>query len=82
MSSAAINEECQECGIKDYCMNWCGCTNYYSTGHYNVVGPFICSSEKASINIALKLIQSMEDYGLNFSDHLAGTPLMNIMALR
>lgn len=82
VSSTAINEECLVCGIKDYCMNWCGCTNYCSTGHYNVVGPFICSSEKASLNIALKLIQSMEDYGLNFSDHLAGCPSMNITALR
>ncbi len=80
ISSSAINKECRECGIKDYCMNWCGCTNYFSTGQYNMVGPFMCASEKASINIALQLIRKMGDDGLNFSDHLAGTPLMNIIA--
>lgn len=79
LSGAAINRECQECGIKDYCMNWCGCTNYYSTGHYNVVGPFICASEKASINTALQLIQKREDYGLDFSDHIRGMPLTNVI---
>lgn len=79
ISSVAINIECQTCGLRDYCMNWCGCTNHASTGSYNMVAPFICASEKASINVAFNIIQNMEESGHNFSDHLAGTPLMNLV---
>lgn len=80
ISNAAVNKECLDCGIKDYCMNWCGCTNYHSTGNYNIVSPFVCSSEKAAINAAFDIIQSMRNIGLDFSHHLTGTPLMNVMA--
>lgn len=76
--SAAVNEECQICGLKDYCMNWCGCTNYFSTGSYKMVAPYICASEKASIKVAFQIIQNIDNSGLNFSDHLAGSPLMNL----
>ncbi len=78
-SNVAINLECQTCGLREYCMNWCGCTNYFSTRVYNKVGPFICASEKAAIHAAFQIIQGMRDEGLNFSDHLAGTPLMSIV---
>lgn len=78
VSNTAVNNECQICGLKDYCMNWCGCTNYFSTGRYNTVAPFVCASERASINVAFQIIQNMEDIGLNFSDHLAGNPLMEL----
>ncbi|MFN3396438.1 MAG: radical SAM protein [Thermodesulfovibrionales bacterium] len=37
-----INTECLSCGLKDYCMNWCGCSNYFSSGYYNRVSPFLC----------------------------------------
>lgn len=76
--TVSINTECQKCGLSDYCMNWCGCTNYFSTGKYNTVAPFICASERAAINVAFQIIQNMGDCELNFSDHLAGTPLMNL----
>lgn len=78
ISSVAINIECRTCGLREYCMNWCGCTNYFSTGSYNMVPPFICASEKASINVAFKIIQNMGEAEINFSDHLAGKPLMNL----
>ena len=78
-SNAAANIECQTCGIKQYCMNWCGCTNYFSTKNYNLVGPFICASEKAAIRSAFQVIKNAADEGLNFSEHLAGTPLMSIV---
>lgn len=41
-----INTECISCSLKDYCMNWCGCSNYFSSGYYNRVSPFLCLSEK------------------------------------
>ena len=78
-SNVAINPECRTCGLREYCMNWCGCTNYFSTGNYSIVGPFICASEKAAIHAAFQIIQNMNDEGLNFSDHLAGTPLLSIV---
>jgi uncharacterized protein len=77
VSNVTVNAECQICGLKNYCMNWCGCTNYSSTGCYNTVAPYICASEKASINTAFRLIQKMGDDCLNFSDHLAGNPIIN-----
>jgi uncharacterized protein len=80
ISGAAINKECLTCGLKDYCMNWCGCTNYHSTGNYNMVSPFMCASEKAAINAAFEVIQSMAGNGLDLSHHLSGTPLMNAIA--
>jgi len=73
------NEECQECTLNKYCMNWCGCTNYYSTKNYNRVGPFTCALEKAAISAAYKVINTLSEEGLHFSDHLAGTPLMSII---
>lgn len=80
ISNVAINKECQVCGLKDYCMNWCGCTNYHSTGNYNIVSPFVCASEKASINTAFNVFQSLVDIGLDLSHHLSGTPLMNVIS--
>ena len=73
------NDLCQRCELNSYCMNWCGCTNYYATGDYNSPGPFICASEKASISVALELINTLGAKGISFSDHLAGTPLMSII---
>jgi uncharacterized protein len=78
--NAAINKECMECSLSDYCMNWCGCTNYHSTGYYNIVSPFVCASERATINAAFNIIQAMNNLGLDFSHHISGTPLMNVVA--
>jgi uncharacterized protein len=79
ISSGATNKECMTCGLNQYCMNWCGCANYHSTGSYNIVSPFICALEKAAINTAFDIIQKIDDIGLNFSHHIAGTPLMNVI---
>ena len=79
ISNVNTNIECKTCDLKEYCMNWCGCTNYFSTRNCNMVGPFICASEKAAIHAAFQIIQNMGEEGLNFSDHLAGTPLMSIV---
>lgn len=78
--TTAQNSECQTCGLKDYCMNWCGCTNYFGTGRYDVVSPFICASEKEAIKVAFGIIQRGDEKWINlFSDHLAGIPQMNVI---
>jgi len=72
-----INNECQFCSLSDYCMNWCGCSNYFSSGDYNTVGPFLCASEKTSILSAFRVFQSLEKkMGTTFYDHLSGTAFM------
>jgi uncharacterized protein len=81
ISNVVLNEECLTCGLNEYCMNWCGCTNYYSTGNYNLVSPFMCAFEKALVNTAFKIIQNLDYKLLNFSDHLAGMPLMNVIGV-
>ncbi len=75
----ATNIECHSCSLKDYCMNWCGCTNYFSTGKYNQVNHLICASEKAAIQAAVGVIEKTRDSGISFSEHLSGTPLMSII---
>ena len=79
ISNKVINNECLACGLTEYCMNWCGCTNYFSTGNYNLVSPFMCAFEKALINTSFRIIQDMDYNSLNFSDHLAGAPLTNMI---
>lgn len=75
---ASINTECLSCGIKDYCMNWCGCSNYFSSGYYNRVGPFICASEKAAIQTSFHVFQVLDKaIGATFADHLGGFPIAN-----
>ncbi len=76
----AVNAECASCGFKDYCMNWCGCSNYFSSGHYNRVGPFLCASEKVSISTAYTVIQALEKkHDAVFAEHVSGVPPMNSM---
>ena len=77
-SGIAANKECVMCTLKDYCMNWCGCTNYCSTGRYDFVSPFICASERAAINVAFDIIKNSNDTLLRFFHHISGTPLMNV----
>jgi uncharacterized protein len=82
VSNVAANKECQICGLKDYCMNWCSCTNYFSSGSYSVVAPYICASEKASISVAFQIIKDLEARGLSCLDLIAGNPLMNLSSLK
>ncbi len=74
------NEECRSCSLIDYCMHWCGCTNYFSSGNYNTVSPFICASEKASLEVSFGIIKKLGEEGISLADHLDGTPLMNIIS--
>jgi uncharacterized protein len=72
ISSAAKNNECRACGLKEYCVNWCGCSNFFATGSYNKVGPFECANEKAAIAVASQVIEKMKDKSSVFSHHLDG----------
>ena len=80
-SPHTINIECQTCGFKDYCMNWCGCSNFFSSGQYNKVGPFLCASERASIKTAFNVFQKLEQkLGPVFFEHLTGLSSINSIA--
>ncbi len=77
-SKSEINTECQSCGIRDYCMNWCGCSNYLATGYYNRVSPFLCASEKIAIKTAFDVYMRMETlFDKPFIEHVNGHPLIN-----
>ncbi|GAB4535664.1 MAG: hypothetical protein Fur0020_03150 [Thermodesulfovibrionia bacterium] len=79
----STNTECLSCGLKDYCMNWCGCSNYFSSGYYNRVGPFLCASEKTAIQTAFNVFKTLEKkLGPTFIDHIAGIPAMNSVERR
>lgn len=68
-----INRECAACGVRDYCVNWCGCSNYFMTGHYNRVGPFLCASERALLTVAAEVFGTLEsELGPTFTEHLGG----------
>lgn len=77
-SGAKINIECLTCGVYDYCMNWCGCSNYMSSGYYNRVGPYLCATERASIQTAIRIIETLEaELGPLFFEHVSGKPSLN-----
>lgn len=80
---SAGNTECSDCGIRDYCMNWCGCSNYFSTGCYNRVGAFLCASEKAAVKTAFTVFEALEtQLGAIFVEHLSNSPAVNYMQRR
>lgn len=58
--STHTTRECSTCSLADYCMNWCGCSNFFSTGSYERMGPFQCASEKAAISAAFQAFNSLE----------------------
>ena len=73
--AAGATSPCSGCGIREYCMNWCGCSNFLSTGRYDRMSPFLCASERAAVTTALRVYERLESIrpGI-FSDHLAGKP--------
>jgi len=75
-----VNEECVSCGVKEYCMNWCGCSNNFATGFYNRVSHFMCISEQSAIRAAFSAFKSLEkEHGVAFLEHLSGTPYANAL---
>jgi uncharacterized protein len=72
------NTECQLCGVADYCMNWCGCSNFFASGDYRRPSPFLCTSERLAINAAFNVLKQVEeDNQLIFINHYAGLPMVN-----
>jgi len=68
-----MNHECINCSIRAYCMNWCGCSNFFSSGNYDRSGPFLCASEKASITAANHALRSLEtQLGPAYIDRMMG----------
>lgn len=77
---AALNTECLECGVREYCMNWCGCSNYFSSGFYDRVGPFLCAFERTCLQTAFRVIHQLEEsVGPSAFHHLAGIHARNAL---
>ncbi|MEA2114601.1 MAG: radical SAM protein [Thermodesulfobacteriota bacterium] len=65
------NQECRDCELSSYCMNQCGCSNYYMTGYTDLAGSLLCRSEKAAIGAARYVLTTLsESENELFSDHL------------
>jgi uncharacterized protein len=62
------NKECTTCALSKYCMNWCGCTNHYMTGHTDLAGPMLCASERAAMRAARHVLLTLQNDEL-FLDH-------------
>lgn len=68
---AAANESCLQCSVRDYCVHWCGCSNYFMSGYYNRVSPFLCMSERTALRLATRIFQTLEtELGPIFLHHL------------
>ncbi len=76
-----VNSECMKCGIRDYCMNWCGCSNYFSSGYYNRVSSFLCASEQTAIKVSFRVFEKLEkEMGGLFMEHLYGRSYAHVFA--
>jgi uncharacterized protein len=71
-ATLSINKECQDCSLRDYCMRWCGCSNFLATGRYDTVSRFLCASEKAAIRVAFNVFKELnETMGSGFFKNIA-----------
>jgi uncharacterized protein len=65
------NLECPTCRLSRYCMNWCGCTNYFMSGQTDMAAPMLCVMEQAAIQAAEAVFNSLVNAGNDlFTDHL------------
>lgn len=65
------NLECINCNLKNYCMNWCGCTNYFTSGQTDMAAPIMCTIEQATIKAAQHVFSSLVNAGNElFMNHL------------
>lgn len=73
MERGNFNTECKECSHRDFCMNWCGCTNYSMTGNTGKAAAALCASEQAAIKAAKYAFLELNKQGNElFSRHLMG----------
>ena len=76
--TTAKQVQCRTCGVSDYCMHWCGCSNFLATGDYHLPSPFICASERLAIEAAFSVLRQVNtDNQLIFINHYAGLPMVN-----
>ncbi len=64
-----LNLEYQNCPVKEYCMNWCGCTNFHLTGYPDKMSAMLCHSERAAISVAKKVFLELKE-NENYINHL------------
>jgi uncharacterized protein len=65
------NPECQVCDLKKFCMNWCGCSNYFQTGHADMAGAMMCMIEQSAIEAAQKVFITLTQEGNDlFLNHM------------
>ncbi len=71
-------EMCQSCSVSMFCMNWCGCSNFFGTGDYDRPSAFICASERMAVKAARRVLDAMDDQDpLALLHHYAGRPMAN-----
>lgn len=67
------HEECATCSLTNYCMNWCGCTNYFMSGRADIPAPVFCAMEQSIIRSARHVFDRLVQSGNQlFSDHIYG----------
>ena len=65
------NPECLVCGFRKYCINWCGCTNYFMSGQSDMAAPMLCAMEQATIRAAQQVFDSLVNAGNElFTEHM------------
>jgi uncharacterized protein len=70
-ATLSTDPQCQTCGLRDYCMRWCGCSNYMASGRYDRVSRFLCASEQAAIRVAFSVFATLsESLGTQFLQNL------------
>ena len=75
-----VNTECLTCEINKYCMHWCGCSNYLSTGYYNRAGAFMCAEQKILIQTAYNIVETFKkEMPAALANHLSGRMMLNSM---
>lgn len=55
----AVAPDCKQCKVQDYCMHWCGCTNFHLTGKADLPGPVICALEKSALKAAHYALETL-----------------------
>ena len=53
------NPACRDCPAAPRCVNWCCCTNWFSTGRTDLVGSLGCFHEKLSIEQADRVAETL-----------------------
>ncbi len=62
---------CFDCALQKYCMNWCGCTNYFLSGRADMSAPILCAMEEAAIRASRSVFSTLVEANNElFMDHL------------